>query len=769
VTTLSAGARLAQYEIIEPIGSGGMGEVYRARDPRLDRDVAIKVMAPHVAADPEMRRRFETEARAIAALSHPSILAIHELAVVDGVPVAVMELLEGQTLRARIKQGPLAWRDAVRIGAAIADGLAAAHARGVIHRDLKPENVFLTNDGAVKILDFGLALRRLELPALTGDGPTLVRTAPHVVLGTLGYMSPEQVTGERVDGRSDIFALGCVLYEIVSGRALFGGSTPQEIVAQLMHDRVSELSDFDAAAPRELRPIVARCLERVPARRFESANDLAMALRVLVSGSAPVGAGRRPRTRGKSLAVLPFVSAGADPATEYLTDGITESIINSVSQLSGLRVVPRSLVFRYKGLQADPSTVGVALNVRTILTGRVSQQGDYLTIQAELVDTETESQLWGERFRPRLSELPNVQQDISWQISEALRLKLTGAQKKRLRKRAAVNPLAYQEYLRGRHFFNNWSPDGFRVALEHFERAIGHDPTYAPAYAGMGDAIGSMAYYGLVPPHEGFPRARAAAERAIALDPDLAEAHGTLALGSLFHRRNWNDAVQQFERSIALNPRLASVRAFHAILLATLGRHEASIAEARTARELDPLSPLVNMSVGWAYYFAGQAEQTIAELLHTRNLHQGQNADEVHGLLMASYEDLGRLEDAALTSVGHACFGVPVEGKVLVDAWRSGGAPAYWNERLAAVDRVARAVLPMAHYNYAVVLTRLGRHDDAIAHLTALVDAQLGSVVFLAIEPALAGLRGRSDFDALLTRIGAPHRPTASAPHTTSP
>ena len=203
--------------------------------------------------------------------------------------------------------------------------------------------------------------------------------------------------------------------------------------------------------------------------------------------------------------------------------------------------------------------------------------------------------------------------------------------------------------------------------------------------------------------------------------------------------------------------------------LATLGRHEASIAEARTARELDPLSPLVNMSVGWAYYFAGQAEQTIAELLHTRNLHQGQNADEVHGLLMASYEDLGRLEDAALTSVGHACFGVPVEGKVLVDAWRSGGAPAYWSERLAAVDRVARAVLPMAHYNYAVVLTRLGRHDEAIAHLTALVDAQLGSVVFLAIEPALAGLRGRSDFDALLTRIGAPHRPTASAPHTTSP
>ena len=271
-------------------------------------------------------------------------------------------------------------------------------------------------------------------------------------------------------------------------------------------------------------------------------------------------------------------------------------------------------MFRYKGLQADPSTIGVALNARTILTGRVSQQGEYLTIQAELVDTATESQLWGEQFRPRLTELPNVQQDIAWQISEALRLKLTGAQKKKLRKRATVDPEAYQEYLRGRYFFNAWSPDGFRRALEHFERAIEHDPTYAPAYAGLGDTIGCMSYYGLIPPRDGFPRAQAAAEKAIALDPELADAYGTLALGSLFHRRNWQDSERQFRQSIALNPKLASVRAFFAILLATMGRHDESIVEARTGRELDPLSPLVNMSVGWALYFAGRFEEAIAEL-----------------------------------------------------------------------------------------------------------------------------------------------------------
>jgi serine/threonine-protein kinase len=769
VTTLSAGARLAQYEIVEPIGSGGMGEVYRARDPRLARDVAIKVMAPHVATDPEMRRRFETEARAIAALSHPSILAIHELAVVNGVPVAVMELLEGQTLRSRLKEGPLPWRDAVKIGASIAEGLAAAHGRGVIHRDLKPENVFLTNDGAVKILDFGLALHRLELPAVDSAAPTMARTAPHVVLGTLGYMSPEQVTGDRVDGRSDVFALGCVLYEMLSGRALFAASTPQEIVARLVHDHVPELPALDALAPAELRAIVLRCIERVPVRRYESANDVSLALRALLSGSSDVGTTKRPRARGKSLAILPFVNSGADPAIEYLTDGITENIINSVSQLSGLRVVPRSLVFRYKGLQSDPATVGAALNTRTILTGRVSQQGDFLTLQAELVDTANESQLWGEQFRLKLNDLQTVQQDIAWQISEALRLKLTGEQKKKLRKRPTVKPEAYQEFLRGRYFFNSWSPEGFRLALEHFERAIEHDPTYAQAYAGLGDTIGCMSYYGLVPSQEGYARAQAAAQRAIAIDPELADAHGTLALGSLFHRQDWATAEQQFRRSIALNPKLASVRAFFSIFLATTGRHAESIGEARIGRDLDPLSPLVNMSVGWSLYFAGRLEDSIAELKASADLHPGQNADEPHSVMMVAYELLGRLEDAARTAIGHACFGVPVDGEALSSALRAGGPTAYWQERLATLDRASAEIKPLIHYNYAAVLTRLDRADEAMEHLTALVDARQGSAVFLAVEPAFAAIRERPDFQTLLTTVGVPRQPRASAPHTTSP
>ena len=529
---LAAGTRFAHYEIESAIGSGGMGVVYRARDTRLGREVALKVMAPHIASDPIMRARFETEARAVASLSHPGILSIYELAVADGVPFAVMELLEGRNLRERISKGPLPWREAVDIAAAIADGLAAAHAKGIVHRDLKPENVFLTSDGHVKILDFGLALQRLDVSG--PDRPTIARTAQGVVLGTFGYMSPEQVTGESVDGRTDVFALGCLLYEMLTGRQLFTGTTPQEIIARLLHDSVPDLSSFDPLAPQELRAVVARAVQRDPGRRFASAQDMGGALRALLSGTA-VRAPRTSRTRGKSLAVLPFVNA-AGAELDYLADGITESIINSLSQLGTIRVVPRSLVFRYRGLQADPATVGAALNVRSILTGRVTQHADILNIQAELVDTTSESQLWGEQFRQHTSDLMTVQEEIAWKISEALRLKLTTAQKKQLRKRSTVNPEAYQAYLRGRHHWNQWTPEGFRRALDEFQRAIDLDPLYAVAYAGLGDTYGAMAYYGHLDPRTGFAQARAAADRALQLDPDLPEAHVTLALGAPLRR-----------------------------------------------------------------------------------------------------------------------------------------------------------------------------------------------------------------------------------------
>jgi serine/threonine-protein kinase len=389
------------------------------------------------------------------------------------------------------------------------------------------------------------------------------------VLGTFGYMSPEQVMGERVDGRTDIFALGCLLYEMLSGRQLFTGVTPQELIAKLLHGSLPDLSTFDPLAPPELRGIVSRAIERDQGRRFGSALEVASALRALLSGSA-VRLSRPPRPRGKSLAVLPFVNA--EPELDYLGDGITESIINSLSQLANVRVVPRSLVFRFKGQPIDPATIGLSLNARYILTGRVTRHDDVLNIQAELVDTSTESQLWGEQFRQRTSDLLTVQEEISWQISEALRLKLTVAQKKKLRKRATVNPEAHHAYLRGRHHWNNWTPEGFRRAVEQFQAAIDLDPAYAAAYAGLGDTYGAMAYYAHIDPRDGFARARAAAERALELDSDLAEAHVTLALGKLFAHWDWPGAEAAVKQALKLNPKLAVAHSVYAIFLTSSGR-----------------------------------------------------------------------------------------------------------------------------------------------------------------------------------------------------
>ena len=750
--TLSAGTRLAQYEIVSPLGSGGMGDVYRARDLRLARDVALKVMAEHIAADPAMRQRFETEARAVAALSHPSILSIYELGAAEGRLFAVMELLEGQTLRARLAEGATPWREGVIIGASIADGLAAAHVKGVIHRDLKPENVFLTASGAVKILDFGLALQRLSAVDATAE-LTNARTAPGVVLGTFGYMSPEQISGGRVDGRSDIFAVGCVLYEALCGRKLFGGATPHEVIASVLHDSAADLSALDPAAPAELRTILSRCIDRSPARRFASADDLAMALRALLTASAARSASKRPRTRGKSLAVLPFVNSTGDPQLDYLTDGITESIINSLSQLPALRVVPRSLAFRYKGLQADPSTVGLALNARTILTGHVVQHGDILNIQAELVDTTSESQLWGERFRQKAADLLLVQEEIAWHISEALRLKLTGDQKKTLRKRPTVAPEAYQQYLRGRHHWHNWSPDSFRRAIEHFERALEHDPGYALAYAGLGNAFGALSYYGFMAPQDGFPRARAAALRALELDGRLADAHVTVALERLFYAWDWAAADTALTRALTMDPSSAVAHEVHSICLLTCGRFEEGLAAARRARALDPLSPFINMGVAWAHHFAGRASEAMRECLDVLSMKPG--LEEGGNILIAAYETLGRFEEAAALIGQQRCWGMALDGPSLLDAYRRAGAEGYWRERIGQMHRALPAP-PSTHLPFAIVYARLGDYERSLDHVEKMIEHRVGGAVFIAIDPVLVRMRGIPRYEALVARVGAP-------------
>jgi TolB-like protein len=459
--------------------------------------------------------------------------------------------------------------------------------------------------------------------------------------------------------------------------------------------------------------------------------------------------------------VLPFLNAGVDPHFEYLTEGITESIINSLSQLSGLRVVPRSVAFRYKGLQADPATVGLALNARTILTGRVAQYDDILVIQAELVDTISESQLWGEQFRQRIDDLMAVQEEISWRISEALRLKLTPKQRIRLKKKHTASPEAYQEHLRGRYQWNKWQPESIRQAREHFERAIELDPAYAQAYTGLADTYGAMAYYGYVAPQDGFPRARAAAERALALDPDLAEAHVSLGLERFFWARDFPGAERELQHAIKLNQKLATAHSFYGLFLCTCGRFEEALRQARQARDLDPLSSFVNMGVAWVHHFAGNDAAAAEEALRLRTA--APDLEEAGNVLITSYDSLGRHEDAARIISQQPCFGLRLDGQQLLAALAEGGPRAYWQKRLELMDRAGAG--PHLYFAYAIVHRLLGNDETAIDYLERMLDAHVGGVVFIGVDRILAGLKGNARYEALIQRAGLP---TALAPHTTS-
>ena len=546
--SLLAGARLGPYEIVAPVGAGGMGDVYRARDSRLGRDVAIKVLPQHLSHDPQALIRFEREARAIAALSHPNILAVFDIGTEQGVSYVVTELLEGETLGRRLASGAMPWRDVARVGAALGEGLAAAHAKGIIHRDLKPENVFLTLDGLVKILDFGVARFRPsdshDLDAVTQAG-----TQAGTVLGTVGYMSPEQVRGEVAAAPCDLFSLGCVLYEMVAGRKAFSGQSIADTLAAIVSRDPSPLSQSDV--PAEFDLVIRRCLEKSPSERFQSARDLAFRLREMLIGT---GSGRStgvsaPDTRLDSLAVLPFANASGDPDAEYLSDGITESIINTLSQLGRLRVAARSTVFRYKGQDLDLLKVGRDLNVRVVLTGRVVQRGDNLRIQAELVNAADGTQLWGQRYHRKAADIFSIEEEIAKEISEALRLRLTRDEQRQLEKRYTENDDAYQLYLKGRFHWNR-SKETLERAVACFAHAVEKDPNYALAWSGMANCFTVYGTYYALSPKLALPKARTLALKALALDNSLEEPHACLGVIKAHHDFDWVASDQEFRRAL---------------------------------------------------------------------------------------------------------------------------------------------------------------------------------------------------------------------------
>jgi len=646
--SLSSGTRLGPYEIVSPIGAGGMGEVYRARDPRLDRDVAVKVLPEAVAGDPEALARFEREAKSVAALSHPNILAIHDVGREGGISFAVTELLEGESLADRISGSKLAWRKAAEIGVAIADGLSAAHSRGVVHRDLKPANLFLTSDGRVKILDFGLARVTLPAGAETSAPTAAGETRPGTVMGTVGYMSPEQVRGLPADARSDIFSFGCVLYEMVTGRRAFARETAAETLTAILREEAPPLSTPAQGAPPELERIIAHCLEKNPEERFQSARDLSFNLRAAVASSevtrpAPLPVRPRPRRavwlgggigvvvlivagllllqrrgarpgaagdaaavapRIASLAVLPLENLSRDPEQEYFADGMTEALITDLAKIQALRVISRTSVMQYKAAKKPLPQIAKELGVDAVIEGSVMRAGDRVRITAQLIEAATDRHLWAESYERDLRDVFALQSDVAQAIAREIRVTLSPEEKTRLASSRPVNPAAHEAYLKGRYWQLKFSEEGFRKGVEFYERAVELDPGYALAWAGIAEAYGGVADL-FLSSSEAFSKARPAAEKALQLDESLAEAHTSLGLIKAYFDWDWRGAETELARAIELNPSSAWARDWYGWFLATLGRFDEGISQLERARALDPLSPGINADLGMAHVLKG--------------------------------------------------------------------------------------------------------------------------------------------------------------------
>jgi serine/threonine protein kinase len=612
--TLTSGTRLGPYEILSAIGAGGMGEVYRARDTRLKRDVAIKVLPGTFAADPNRLARFRREAQTLASLNHQNIAAIYGLEDATGQPFLVLELVDGETLAARLARGALPLREALSVGLEIAAAIEAAHERGIVHRDLKPANIMITGVGIAKVLDFGLARNDLVLTASkASDLRTVTRpdaTMAGMVLGTLAYMSPEQARGRVADRRTDVWSFGCVLFECLTGRPAFTGETPSDLIAHIL-EREPDWTALPAAAPPRLSEVLRRCLRKGLDTRPRDIRDVKLEL---VECQTEAKDGRRAE-RGveKSIAILPFTNlSGSDD--EYFSDGITEEILNALAHIEGLRVAARSSCFAFKGKREDLRTVAETLNVKTVLEGSVRRAGDRLRITAQLVNAADGYQLWSERYDRELIDVFQVQDEIATAIAMRLRGTLANDVDRGRARRGTTNLEAYDLFVKGRVLL--FKRGRFiSEAIRCFERALTVDPHYADALALLSDGYRAQALFGAAASDDMMPRAKAAAERALAIEPELAEAFATLADVAALYEGNVAHAEAMWKRALAANPRHVRTRCERALFMHCLGEWtaEESVDDVRRTVSDDPLNSWAAGMLSFLLSFAGRHADAIAE------------------------------------------------------------------------------------------------------------------------------------------------------------
>ncbi len=609
------GKTISHYRILDKLGEGGMGVVYKAVDTKLDRTVALKFLAPHVVGGDEEQSRLIREAKSAAALNHQNICTIYEIDKAEGRTFIAIECIEGQSLKNKIESGPLALDEAMDIAIQVAGGLGQAHEKGIIHRDIKPANIMVTRAGQVKIMDFGLA-KSLGRTLLTQTGTTI---------GTVAYMSPEQARGAQVDARTDIWSLGAVLYEMVTGRRPFKADYEQAVIYQILNEIPKPVTELRPDAPVELARIVGKALAGKLNERYRSAEDFKKDLESLrrssrsgVAGWTEVSEEPRP-----SIAVLPFrdMSAGRDQA--YFCEGIAEELINALVKLEGLRVAARTSAFQFKDRDSNVKKVGAELDVKTVLEGSVRKSGDRLRITAQLINVEDGFHLWSEKYDRDLEDIFAIQDEISLAIVDKLKVRLLGGERKTLVRRHTADQEAHNFYLKGLYFWNRRHEGGMKAAMENFRVAVEKDPGYALAHVGIADTYNITGMFGYLPSNETFPEAKSAAERALEIDPTLGEAHASLGFAKTFFYWDWVAAEEEFKRAIELNPKYATAHEWYALLLCILERFDEAIMEAERSHEIDPLSLIINSILGLVYYLAGRYDESIASLKRALELDPG--------------------------------------------------------------------------------------------------------------------------------------------------